>query len=70
MSFSLPDLSEWLVYCNHCREDRRVTRHEERDENTGEAYYEWTCRKCDTPVLTHHAGKAKRAGTPGKAGLS
>jgi len=52
MSFPLPDLSEWLVFCNHCREDRRVDPHQERDTETGEVYYEWTCKKCDTPLLT------------------
>jgi hypothetical protein len=52
MSFCLPDLSDWLVYCNHCRDDRRVNQHKERDEESGDVYYEWTCRKCDTPVLT------------------
>jgi hypothetical protein len=41
-----------LVFCAHCKEDHRVEQHSERDAKTGELYYEWTCRKCDTPLLT------------------
>jgi hypothetical protein len=36
MTYPLPDLSDWLVYCNHCREDRRISRHIERDTERSE----------------------------------
>ena len=52
MNFPPPGLSDWLVFCAHCKEDHRVERHIERDVKDGEIYYEWTCKKCDTAVLT------------------
>ena len=63
-----PDLSDWLVYCNHCKEDRRVSQHMERDTETGEVYYEWTCRKCDTVLLTVTSAKPSERERLGKQG--
>jgi hypothetical protein len=39
-----------LTVCLSSGDQRK--QHSERDAKTGELYYEWTCRKCDTPLLT------------------
>jgi hypothetical protein len=63
-----PDLSDWLVYCNHCKEDRRVSRRIERDTEAGEVYHEWTCRKCDTALLRITRAKPSERELLGKPG--
>jgi hypothetical protein len=71
MTFPPPDLTGWLAFCENCQDDRHVNPHDERDLETGELYYEWTCQECDSTLLTiTRANPDERERMPPKAGLS